>query len=55
MFALLRQHVFQAVVCIECRAECDSVTLCTDSVTLCTVLDKQQPRESIVTSLVRLR
>jgi hypothetical protein len=28
-FALLGQHVFQAVVCIECRAECDSVTLCT--------------------------
>jgi hypothetical protein len=23
------QHVFQAVVCIECRAECDSVTLFT--------------------------
>jgi hypothetical protein len=30
MFALLWQHVFQAVVCIECRAECDYVT-----VTLC--------------------
>jgi hypothetical protein len=28
-FALLGQHVFQVVVCIECRAECDSVTLYT--------------------------
>jgi hypothetical protein len=25
--ALLEQHVFQAVVCIECRAECVSITL----------------------------
>jgi hypothetical protein len=23
-FAVLWQHVFQVVVCIECRAECDS-------------------------------
>jgi hypothetical protein len=28
-FAVLWQHVFQAVVCIECRAECDSFTLFT--------------------------
>jgi hypothetical protein len=28
-YALLGQHVFQAVVCIECSAECDAVTLCT--------------------------
>jgi hypothetical protein len=28
-FAVLWQHMFQVVVCIECRAECDGVTFCT--------------------------